>query len=269
MNDTSKKNKTKGNKKQNKKQNNQNNQNQAKNNKKNNKKNKKPNNQRPPEITDIIKSITEDLKKKEPPSSWAILEKYDNSEFDYSIINLGQQMHAGIIKSMTDAYVRLLQSLDITFHLAKSSNSQKDFLKIIQTKIKTTKNILYEFIQENEVFNNIFVYFQTLATKLLRTTNSVFEMKKKLRGHVREYITEKFINSDTLLLKNAEQFISENENIMVYSPNTIILRFLFHMREKGLNFKVFLIEDGNPERNQSIAELLFERGIQVTTKNIL
>jgi len=270
MNDkTTQKKKSKGGNQQGKKQKNkQKGQNQPSNNNnkssKKNKKNKKQNNQRrPPEITDIIKSITDDLKRKDPPSSWAILEKYNQSEFDYSVINLGQQMNAGYIHSMTDAYVRLLQSLDICFRLAKNPNSQMEFLKVIQSIIKTTKNILYEFIQENEVFNNIFVYFQTLATKLTRTTNSIFEMKKKLRGHVREYITEKFINSDTLLLKYAERFVRDGESLMIFSPNTIILHFLFHMRSTGINFTVYLIEDGNSERNQRVAEILNDKGIKV------
>lgn len=227
------------------------------------KKAKKQGSHRPAELTDIIKSITENLKKREPPSSWAVLNKFDENEFDYSVVSLGQQIHSGRILSMTDAYVKLLHSLDACFGLTPVTKTQMEFLKRVQSKINTTKHILYEFIKESEVFNNIFEHFQTLARNLLKSTHSVFEMKTKLREHVREYIAEKFINSDTLLIKYAKRFLRANEKVLIFSPNTIILQFLLSMRRQNLQFEVFLIEDGKSERNRKVIELLHNSGIKV------
>ena len=220
-----------------------------------------------PEITDIIKSMTEDLKKKEAPSSWSILKKYDENKFDYSIITLGQQISMGNIESMTNVYVRLLYSLAACFRLSNNLESQLDlenFEKSILSKVNTTKKILYEFIKENDVFNNIFKHFQNLTTRLSRSSNSVTEMRKKLCEHVRDYITVKFINSDTELVKNAQRFLQPNEKILIFSPNTIIMHFLIHMRAKGVDFQVFLIDDGNFERNYKIAKVLHQNEIKVS-----
>lgn len=231
---------------------------------KNQKKKQKP--PRPAEPTDMIQSLTLRLKKQSPPSSWAILSKYDEQKFDSSIITLGQQVNNGKFASTSEVCVKLLQSLDNCFRLSvpseHSANVMK-FEKFMLSRINTTKEILFEYILNGEVFNNIFEHFQILVRRLSRSTNSVGEMQRKLSEYVSDYITVKFINADAELVKNGQRFLRDGDRVMVYSPNNIVMHFLVHMRAKGRDFTVVVVDDGDRVRNEAILQVLQEHKVKV------
>ena len=211
-----KKSKGQNNSKQNKNQNNKNSKKKNNNNNKNNNKNNKKQNsnrmsQRPQaDVRDVIICLAESVKRNGPPSSWHVYSKYDENDFDYSIIELGQQVAAGLVKNSTDICVRLILSMEQTFKKKKKSEHDLDkrqYVSELRKKIRTVKAVFYEFLAENEVYEQVFEYFQELIEHLNRKTSGLAEMEKILLARIKEYISEKFIDSDVLLIQNAEPLL--------------------------------------------------------------
>lgn len=205
----------------NQKSNQQNNQKKKKNQKgkKNNQKNQNQKGQRGSKLfnqipksnmKDVIICLAESVQRKGPPSSFDIFSKYDEDYFDYSIIQLGQQIAAGKIKNSTDICVRLVHSLEVTFRDIRKDLDKREYVSELRKKIRTVKSIFLEFIAENEVFEQVFEYFQELIEYLNRKTENMNDMKKTLLSRTREYISEKFIDSDILLLENAESLVKNS-----------------------------------------------------------
>lgn len=213
--------------------------------------------------SDILTLISHSFQPKQYISSKRIFEKYSEKLFDYSIITIGTKLQKGIYKHSTECFVDLCHSLDLNYSSIVDTNSISEFISIIRSKTTTTRNILFEYVHSNETFQYIFNYFLDLSGYLMRNIESVENIKKELKNRIQEFVSQKFVDSDKLLINYAANLLQPNDSVLVYSPTTILMNFFKSQAMQGKSFTVYLLEDSDPLNSKRVALLFVSMGIKV------
>lgn len=211
-----------------------------------------------------IKTALQAIQALPAKSSEHIYKTYPYEHIHYSFINLGLKVRAGKISSHTEICNKILTN----FRDALEEISQKDqiFVRYVEAKLTTCKNILSEFIKLEEAMQAVFSFlFQVIS--IISLDADVEKAKIWLINRIEDYMLQKFNNAETLIIENSIKLIKNDDHILTTTHSDVIVRLIEEAVRAGIYFTVYIIYDPHSEKSKRDCLRLENAGAKVIMTN--
>ena len=211
-----------------------------------------------------IKTSLEAIQSLPPKSSESIYKVYPFEHIHYSFINLGLKVRAGKITSHTEICNKILTNFrDI---LEDMHEKDQVFVRYVETKLTTCKNILAEFIHLDESMQNVFNFlFQ--VNSIISLNADMDKACRWLIDRIDDYVMQKFKNAETLIIENSIKLIKTDDHILTTTHSNIIVRLVEEAVRAGINFTVYIVYDPQSEKSKQDCLRLQRTGANIVMTN--
>lgn len=211
-----------------------------------------------------IKTSLQAIQSLPPKNSEHIYKTYPFEHIHYNFIKLGLKVRAGKITSHTEICNNILTY----FRDILEEMNEKDyvFVRYIEIKLTTCRNILCEFIRLDEAMQNVFNFlFQIIS--IISLNADIDKAKNWLIQKIDDYVLQKFNNAETLIIENSIKLIKNEDHILTTTHSDIIVRLIEEAVRSGVDFTVYIVYDPQNEKSKFDCLRLQRAGAKVIMTN--